>query len=95
MASKKSRELRIEEREERLKVLVAAEAEEEGDAWGHETVDDVEDAMVRIGDFVAREVGVQKLARHTEKVKDDRCPRCGHAGCRVEDRDRVSVTFVG
>lgn len=99
MASKKSRELRIEEREERLKVLVAAvlaaEAEEEGDAWGHETVDDVEDAMVRIGDFVAREVGVQKLARHTEKVKDDRCPRCGHAGCRVEDRGREIITRRG
>lgn len=99
MANKKSREERIKEREERLKVLVAAvlaaEAEEEGDAWEHETIDDIEDTMVRIGDFVAREVGVQKLARHTEKVKDDRCPRCGHAGRRAADRDREIITRRG
>jgi hypothetical protein len=88
MASKKSTEERIKEV---VAAVLAAEAEADGDAWEHETVDDIEDAMVRIGDLVACEVGVQKFARHTEKVKDDRCPRCG----RVEDRDREIITRRG
>jgi len=96
MASKKSTEERIKEVVAAvLAAVLAAEAEADGDAWEHETVDDIEDAMVRIGDLVACEVGVQKFARHTEKVKDDRCPRCGRAGDRVEDRDREIITRRG
>lgn len=92
MASKKSLEERIKET---VAAVLAAEAEADGDAWEHETIDDIEDAMVRIGDLVAREVGVQKFARHTEQVKDDRCPRCGRAGDRVADRDREIITRRG
>ena len=92
MASKKLIEERIKEG---VAAVLAAEAEADGDAWEHETIDDIEDTMVRIGDLVAREVAVQKLARHTAKVKDDRCPRCGHAGDRVADRDREIITRRG
>ena len=42
-----------------------AEEEAEGLDAPRETIDDIEDTMIRIGDAVAREVGVQKLARHT------------------------------
>ncbi len=41
--------------------------------------------MVRIGDLVAREVGVQKLARHTGEVRGASavCPDCGQPGERL------------
>lgn len=85
--------------EDRVKEVVAAvlamEAEEDGGAWENETIDDIENEMVRIGDLVAREVGVQKLARHTQKVKDDRCPHCGRSCDRVADRERNLITRRG
>ena len=34
----------------------------------HENIDDVENAVLRVRDLVAREVGVQKLACHTSPV---------------------------
>jgi len=98
MASKTSMEERIKEAvASALAAVLAAEADGGGggDAWEPETIGDIEDVMVRNGDLVAREVGVQKLARHTEKVKDDRCPRCGRAGDRAEDRDREIITRRG
>ncbi len=58
-------------KEERIKALVAellADEEAEGFDAQNENINDIEDAMVRIGDLVAREVGVQKLARHTGEV---------------------------
>src|SRR3989304_9608379 len=60
--------------------LLAYEAEEESDGRA-ENINDIEDAMVRIGDQVAREVGVQKLACHTSQAPErPPCPRCGHSG---------------
>ncbi len=73
--------------EERVKSLVAeilaAEAAEGAD-WRSENIDDIENAMIRIGDLVAREVGVQKLAAHVaESPAVPQCPTCGHPGeCR-------------
>ena len=49
--------------EERVKALVAELLAEEGRSGGEpENINDIEDAMVRIGDMVAREFGMQKLA---------------------------------
>lgn len=93
MASKKLVNERVREL---VTAVLAMEAEEDGDAWQHETIDDIENAMVRIGDLVAREVGVQKLARHTERpAEDERCPDCGHAGDRKAKRDREIITRRG
>ena len=48
--------------EERVKSLVAEMLAEEEGAGQLENINDIEDAMVRIGDLVAREFGVQALA---------------------------------
>ena len=92
MAFKKSTEVSVQDV---VAEILAMEAEAGGDAWERETIDDIENEMVRIGDLVAREVGRQKLARHLEEVKDDRCPKCGHAGGRVGHRDRNLITRRG
>jgi hypothetical protein len=92
MAFKKSTEVQIKEV---VAAILAMEAEADGDAWEHETIDDIENEMVRIGNLVAREVGLQKLARHTEDVKDDRCPHCGRPGDRAGTRDRELLTRRG
>lgn len=92
MASRKAIEERVKEV---VAAVLAMEAEEDGAAWEEETIDDIEDAMVRIGDLVAREVGVQKLARHTEREKDERCPCCGRVGDCVARRSREIITRRG
>ena len=54
---------------ERVQALVAELLAEEAatDLEGRrENINDIEDAMVRIGDMVAREFGVQKLQTYTE-----------------------------
>jgi Zn finger protein HypA/HybF involved in hydrogenase expression len=88
-----------EEREARIKALVAAmlaEEEAEGLDVEHETIDDIEDAMIRIGDSVAREVGVQKLARHTGEASGScPCPHCGQAGVYVKRRARELISSRG
>lgn len=88
-----------EERQQRIQELVAAmlaeEEAEESDA-GCETIDDIERAMIRIGDAVAREVGVQKLARHTGEASGPcRCPQCGQAAVFVKRRERELITSRG
>ena len=71
-------------RDERVKTLVAellADEMEQRLDHRHENINDIEDAMVRIGDEVAREFGVQKLARHTgPSPEHPPCPACGRAG---------------
>jgi hypothetical protein len=90
MATKKSMEERIRE----LVAEVLAE-EKEQDRCG-ETIDDIENAMIRIGDQVAREFGVQKLAQHTERLPEHPpCPDCGHAGEHVEPHARELITSRG
>ena len=82
--------------EERVKTLVAELlAEEEADG-GPENINDIEDAMVRIGDLVAREFGMQKLAAHTSPLPTDpRCPACGHAGEHLGEQTRDLITRRG
>jgi transposase-like protein len=82
--------------EERVKSLVAqllAEEETDGEA---ENINDIEDAMVRIGDMVAREFGMQKLAAHTREIpRDPQCPSCGHAGEHLGEQTRDLITRRG
>jgi len=85
--------------EERVKILVAElladELAEEVD-WQAENINDIEDGMVRIGDLVAREFGLQKLARHTGPVPEHPpCPDCGHAGKHQGERTRDVITRRG
>lgn len=70
-------------------------AEEELDGRS-ENINDIEDAMVRIGDMVAREFGMQKLAAHMGQIPPDpRCPDCGHAGEHQGERTRELITRRG
>lgn len=82
--------------EDRVKTLVAELlADEEADAQ-HENINDIEDAMVRIGDMVAREFGMQKLAAHTSQMPSDpQCPDCGHAGEHLGEQTRDLITRRG
>jgi hypothetical protein len=84
---------------ERIKALVAellADEEADGLNVGQENINDIEDAMVRIGDWVAREVGIQKLACHTSQVGEaPRCPKCGEKAERVGERARELITRRG
>lgn len=85
--------------EERVKALVAellADEEAEGLNAGGENINDIEDAMVRIGDMVAREFGVQKLAAHLSRPPEHPpCPDCGHAGEHQGERTRNAITRRG
>ena len=90
---------RNKERDERVKALVAAmlaEEETEGLGGRRETINDIEDAMVRIADQVAREVGIQKLAGHAKHLEEEpRCPDCGHAGEHRGEQTRDVITRRG
>jgi Zn finger protein HypA/HybF involved in hydrogenase expression len=85
--------------EDRVKALVAellAEEEAEGLDVQHENINDIEDEMVRIGDLVAREFGMQKLARHTSQAPEHpQCPDCGHAGEHRGELTRDLITRRG
>ena len=84
--------------EERVKELVAELlAEEAAEELGRpQNINDIEDAMVRIGDLVAREFGKQQLAQHTDPVATQaQCPHCGHEGVRVGIRSRDLITRRG
>jgi hypothetical protein len=94
-----ARRITKEEKAERIKALVAAllaEEEAEGLDVRHETIDDIEDAMIRIGDAVAREVGVQKLACHTGDASGAcPCPHCGQAGVYLKRQSRELISSRG
>lgn len=85
--------------EERVQALVAELLAEEAalDLEGRrENINDIEDAMVRIGDMVAREFGVEKLKRHTEHPPEHPpCPDCGHAGEHAGKLTRQLITRRG
>jgi uncharacterized metal-binding protein YceD (DUF177 family) len=85
--------------EERVKALVAellAYEEAEGLNAEDENINDIEDGMVRIGDMVAREFGLQKLATHMSRPPHDpQCPDCGHAGEHQGERTRNVITRRG
>ena len=85
--------------EERVKSVVAeilAAEEAEGVDWRRESIDDIENAMVRIGDQVAREIGVQKLARHTSDLPAVvPCPNCGRKADLRGNQSRDLITCRG
>lgn len=82
--------------QERVRVLVAELLAEEETDDKLENINDIEDAMVRIGDLVAREFGIGKLARHTSQPPEHPpCPDCGHAGERQGEQTRDLITRRG
>jgi Zn finger protein HypA/HybF involved in hydrogenase expression len=85
--------------EERVKALVAellADEEAEGLNAKGQNINDIEEAMVRIGDLVAREFGVQKLAAHMSRPpQEPQCPDCGQAGEHQGERTRHVITRRG
>jgi len=82
--------------EERVKVLVAEVLAEEKAEGRVQNINDIEDAMVRIGDMVAREFGMQSLADHTRQLPSNpQCPHCGHAGEHVGEHARDLITRRG
>jgi hypothetical protein len=82
--------------EERVKTLVAEVLAEEAGDVRCENINDIEDAMVRIGDMVAREFGLQRLAAHTSRPPGDpHCPTCGHAGEHLGEQTRDLITRRG
>ena len=85
--------------EDRVKALVAellADEEAEGLSAEGENINDIEDGMVRIGDMVAREFGVRKLAAHMSRpLKDPQCPDCGRVGEPQGERTRNAITRRG
>ena len=86
----------IEERVKELVAEVLAEESAQDGGAGPENINDIEDAMVRIGDMVAREFGTQKLAQHMEQtVAHSQCPDCGHEGVLVGDRSRDLISRRG
>lgn len=81
--------------QERVQALVAELVAEDQDGELR-TIDDIENAMVRIGDMVAREFGLQTLARHTsDPPEHPACPDCGHAGEHVGPHTRELITRRG
>lgn len=100
MASSAERqEARLRARKERVQAVVAEmlamELAEDGDD-SHETIDDIENGMVAIGDAVAREYALQKLARRLPPLKPPPpCPACGHASENRGLRERRIITRRG
>jgi hypothetical protein len=85
--------------EERVKALVAellAEEVAEGFPGKSENINDIEEGMVRIGDMVAREFGLQKLATHMSRPPEaPACPHCSQAGEHAGERTRQVITRRG
>lgn len=88
-----------EDREKRIKANVAAilaDEEARGLGDGRETIDDIENEMIEIGDLVAREFGQRRLARHTRRPCENlQCPSCGSPGEHVGEETRELVTSRG
>lgn len=60
------------------------------------TIDDIENAMVDIGDSVAREIGRQLLTDCTAEVPESPpCPKCGTAGKPCGEKTRDIITRRG
>ena len=71
--------------------LLAEQAEREG-----ETIDDIENGGVEIGDLVARAIVAEKLRRRMQNPPEHpTCPHCGRPGVNVGPRDRTLLTRRG
>ena len=82
--------------QERVRELVAEVLAEEKSAGHRENINDIEEAMIRIGDLVACEFGVRKLAAYTQELcTDPACPDCGHAGQHLGERTHELITRRG
>ena len=85
--------------EDRIKTWVAellAEEEREEGGGRPENINDIEDGMVRIGNMVACEFGLQKLTAHMSRIPEDPpCPDCGRAGEHLGERTRELITRRG
>lgn len=85
--------------EDRVKALVAELlAEEAAQGWDGkaENINDIEEGMIRIGDMVAREFGLQKLATHMSRPPEaPACPGCSQAGEHAGERTRHLITRRG
>ncbi|MFZ0790962.1 MAG: hypothetical protein WAM94_15230 [Chromatiaceae bacterium] len=82
--------------EVRVQALVSELLAEEATDEKLENINDIEDAMVRIGDMVAREFGKGVLSRHTSHPPEHpRCPDCGHAGEHQGEQTRDLITRRG
>lgn len=80
---------------ERLQALLAEFLAEQV-AEGTLSIDEIEEAMVELGDAVAREYGRQELARHTANPPPTACcPDCQQPGERVGQRERELLTHRG
>ncbi len=80
---------------ERVQALLAEFLAEQV-AEGALSIDEIEDAMVELGDAVAREYGRQQLARQTADPPPAACcPDCQQPGERVGQRDRELLTRRG
>lgn len=100
MASSAERQAaRLAARKERVQAVVAEMlamelAEDSGDSL--ETIDDIENGMVAIGDAVAREYALQKLARRMpQSTPPPPCPECGQASEDRGPRRREIITRRG
>lgn len=86
-------------REERIKAVIAAilaDEESRGLGDGPETIDDIENEMIEIGDLMAREFGKRRVARHTRRpCEHPQCPHCGSPGEHLGEQTRQLVTSRG
>jgi hypothetical protein len=97
--SQARKEARLQAKKERLQAVVAEMlAAEEAEGWddSEENIDDIENAMIEIGDAVAREFGRRKLERRLrEPPQPPPCPKCGHASECTGQHERRLLTRRG
>lgn len=80
---------------ERLQALIAEFLAEQV-AEGELGIDEIEEAMVALGDAVAREYAARAIARQTASPPaEPPCPDCGHPGERAGQRERELITRRG
>jgi hypothetical protein len=97
--SQARKEARLQAKKERLQAVMAEMlAAEEAEGWddSDENINDIEDAMVEIGDSVAREFATRKLERRLrQSPHPPPCPACGHASEYAGQRERNLLTRRG
>jgi transposase-like protein len=65
-------------------------------AEGELGIEEIEEAMVQLGDAVAREYAARAIARQTARPPEQPpCPDCQHPGERAGQRERELITRRG